>query len=131
MFVHIFGERRFSEQFPIWGSLWLSENCRNSPGVTLLKIDRHNFMFTTGERQGDFLRGIFIFKLKVSGILYSKQYFCCISSLIVCCDQTFWSQFIDFKSVQLFIYIPQSKLTCTDFFSGAIRVVFTYLTRVK
>ena len=24
--------------------------------------------------------------------------------VIVCCDQTFWSQFIDFKSVQLFIY---------------------------
>ena len=42
MYVHIFGERRFSEQLPIWGSLWLSENCRNAPGMTLLKIDRHN-----------------------------------------------------------------------------------------
>ena len=41
MYVHIFGERRFSEQLPIWGSLWLSENCRNAPGMTLLKIDRH------------------------------------------------------------------------------------------
>ena len=43
MYVHIFGERRFSEQFPILGLLWLSENCCNALGVTLLKIDRHNF----------------------------------------------------------------------------------------
>ena len=89
MYVHIFGERRFSEQFPIWGSLCLSENCRNAPGVTLLKIIDIIFVFTTIERKGGFLRGIFIFKLRVSGSLCSKQYFCCISSLIVCCDQTF------------------------------------------
>ena len=36
MYVHIFGERRCSEQLPIWSSLWLSENCRNPPGMTLV-----------------------------------------------------------------------------------------------
>ena len=83
MYVHIFGERRFSEQLPIWGSLWLSENCRNAPGMTLLKIATCIiFMFTTSERRGDIIREIFIFKPKVSCIL-------CLSSLIVCCGQTF------------------------------------------
>ena len=53
MYVHIFGERRFGEQLPIWGSLWLSENCRNAPRMTLLKIATCIiFMFTTSERRG-------------------------------------------------------------------------------
>ena len=46
MYVHIFGERRFSEQLPIWGSLWLSENCRNAPGIRndiVENSDMHNF----------------------------------------------------------------------------------------
>ena len=48
MYVHIFGERRFGEQLPICGSLRLSENCRNAPGMTLLKIATCLiFMFTT------------------------------------------------------------------------------------
>ena len=69
MCVHIFGERRFSEQVPIWGKIYLSDYVLTH--TELLKID---ILFTRSKHLysgrlfqiGNFLTNIVRIKLKVN-----------------------------------------------------------------
>ena len=89
MYVHIFGERRFSEQVPIWGSIYLSEFVVTH--TKLLKINIY-ILFTRSEHLcsgrlfqiGDFLTNIVPVKLKVNiYILSLSNKFVLFQSLIV------------------------------------------------
>ena len=69
MYVHIFGEHRFTEQVPIWGRIYLSHYVGTH--TEWLKID---ILFTRGEHLysgrlfqiGNFLTNIVRIKLKVN-----------------------------------------------------------------
>ena len=70
MYVHIFGERRFSEQLPIRRSLQLSENYRNAHGIAEnIVYKEQTFVFTMIWRVFD---KYFHVKLQVSDILSLK-----------------------------------------------------------